>query len=82
MQERKGTYIDGYVYAEPVMFRPRPCVLVVFVEVVMAHDQRVLGQLLVEALGLRTVDEKVQRLSGGAQRQEGEYRPHLLSLLL
>lgn len=61
------------------MLRPRPRVVVEFVEVVVAHDQRVLGQLLVEALGLRAVDEEVQRLSHGAQRQEGKYRPHLCS---
>ncbi len=59
----RKTYVDGYVDAEAVVLRPRPRVVVEFVEVVVAHDQRVLGQLLIEALGLRAVDEEVQRLS-------------------
>ena len=34
---------------------------------VVAHHQRVLGQLLVEALGRGAVDEEVQRLRDGAK---------------
>lgn len=71
------TYINGDVDADAVMLGPGPHVLVPLLGLVVADYQRVLGQVLEEAFRLRPVDEEVERLGDGAQRQEGEDRLHV-----
>lgn len=58
------------------MLLPRMPLVVPFLCRVVANHQCVLGQFLVEALGAGAVDEEVERLSNGAQREQREERPH------
>ncbi len=58
------------------MLGPAAYVVVPLLGLVMADHQRALGQVLEEAFWLRAVDEEVERLSDGAQREQGENRPH------
>ena len=58
------------------MLGPGAHVVVPFLGLVVAHHQCVLGQVLEEAFRLGPVDEEVERLGDGAQREEREYRPH------
>lgn len=76
------THIDGNVDVEPVVGRPLLQLRVPLLGLVVAHHERVLGQLLDEAPRLRAVDVEEQCLGGAAQRQQGEERAHLLVLFL
>lgn len=49
-EEEGGTYVYGYEDVEPVVLLPHLHVVVEFLGVVVAHDQRVLGQFLEETL--------------------------------
>lgn len=70
------THIDGNVDAEPVVRRPLLLLRIPLLGLVVAHHERILGQLLDEAPRLRAVDVEEQRLGGAAQRQQGEERAH------
>lgn len=76
----RSTYIDSDEDANPVVLPPSMPVLVVLLGCVVAYNQCVLWQLLVETLLAGAVEEEVEglcELGKGAQGHEGEERPHL-----
>ena len=63
------TYIYRDEDVDAIVLLPRMTPVVPFLCRVVTNHQGVLGQFLVEALGAGAVDEEVERLSNGAQRE-------------
>lgn len=57
-----GAYVDGDVDGDAGVLLPEVCAVVKLFGRVVHDDERVLGELLEEALWRRGVDVKVQRL--------------------
>lgn len=63
------THINGNVDADAIVLGPGLDVVVPLLGIVVADDERVLGQLLEEALGLRGVNVQVQRAGSADHAQ-------------
>lgn len=56
------TYLDSNVDANALVLLPHVRSVIPLLGGVVAHDERVLGELLIEALGSASIDVKVQGL--------------------
>lgn len=69
-------FFYGNVDGNPIVLLPGVHPVVILFGGVVSHDKRVLGQLLEEAFRRGPVDEEVESLCGGRQRQERQEGLH------
>lgn len=78
MQAQGVAYIDRDVDAETIVLGPLVDPVIPLLSRVVANNERILRELLEEALRRGAVDVEVERLRDGAHREQGQKRSHLV----